>query len=79
MCNYPIFVLLELLTNLIIIKTSTIMERPTNLPQNQYLLSNGTMHEDAQSSDTTIAEGPGASEVKIEFNNLVAACPTIFG
>jgi len=47
---------------------------------NPYLSDNGTMHADAESSDSTTQVGTGSStELEFKFKDYVAACPTILG
>ncbi|WP_157762709.1 hypothetical protein [Nocardia yamanashiensis] len=48
-------------------------------PANPYLgpLGTATMHGDAESSDSTPLAGPGTGDIKADFHELAAACPTI--
>ncbi|MEV6767156.1 hypothetical protein AB0N05_00840 [Nocardia sp. NPDC051030] len=48
-------------------------------PANPYLgpLGTATMHGDAESSDSTPLAGPGTGDIKADFHEEAAACPTI--
>lgn len=48
-------------------------------PANPYLgpLGTATMHGDAESSDSTHLPGPGTGDIRADFHELAAACPTI--
>ncbi|QLY34293.1 hypothetical protein H0264_11430 [Nocardia huaxiensis] len=48
-------------------------------PANPHLgpLGTATMHGDAESSDATPLPGPGTGDIRADFHELAAACPTI--